>query len=58
VKPGITGWAQIRGAYDTSLADVHNKLKHDFFYIENMSLLLDIKIIFLTIWAVIRGRGH
>ncbi len=58
VKPGITGWAQIRGAYDTSLADVYNKLKNDFFYIENMSLLLDIKIIFLTVWAVIRGKGH
>ena len=58
VKPGITGWAQIMGVYDTSVADVHNKLKHDFYYIENMSLELDIKIIFLTVWAVFRGKGH
>ena len=58
VKPGITGWAQIMGVYDSSVADVHNKLKHDFYYIENMSLLLDIKIIFLTVWAVFRGKGH
>ena len=58
VRPGITGWAQIRGVYDSSVADVHNKLKHDFYYIENMSLLLDIKIIFLTVWAVFRGKGH
>ena len=58
VRPGITGWAQIMGVYDSSVADVHNKLKHDFYYIENMSLLLDIKIIFLTVWAVFRGKGH
>ena len=58
VRPGITGWAQIMGVYDSSVADVHNKLKHDFYYIENMSLLLDIKIIFLTVWVVSRGKGH
>ena len=58
VRPGITGWAQIMGVYDSSVADVHNKLKHDFYYIENMSLLLDIKIIFLTVWAVFRGKGY
>ena len=58
VKPGITGWAQIMGVYDTSVSDVHNKLKHDFYYIENMSLFLDIKVIFLTAWAIFRGKGH
>jgi len=58
VKPGLTGWAQIMGTYDTSVADVHNKLKHDFYYIENMSIFLDIKIIFLTLIAVLRGKGQ
>jgi exopolysaccharide biosynthesis polyprenyl glycosylphosphotransferase len=58
VKPGITGWAQIMGVYDRSVDDVHNKLKHDFYYIENMSILLDLKIIFMTLWAVLRGGGH
>ena len=58
VKPGITGWAQIMGVYDSSVADVHNKLKHDFYYIENMSILLDLKIIFITLWVVLRGGGH
>lgn len=58
VKPGITGWAQIMGVYDSSVADVHNKLKHDFYYIENMSILLDLKILFMTLWVVIRGGGH
>ena len=45
VKPGLTGWAQIMGVYDSSVADVHTKLKHDFYYIENISMLLDFKII-------------
>ena len=58
VKPGITGWAQIMGVYDRNIGDVHNKLKHDFYYIENMSILLDLKIIFMTLWAVLRGEGN
>jgi len=58
VKPGITGWAQIRGVYDASLGDVYIKLKHDFYYIENMSLSLDCKILLLTVWAVIKGKGR
>ena len=58
VKPGLTGWAQIMGVYDVSVADVHNKLKHDFYYIENMSIFLDIKILILTIFAVLRGKGR
>ena len=57
VKPGITGWAQIRGVYDRNVDDVHNKLTHDFYYIENMSILLDLKIIFMTLWVVTRGGG-
>ena len=58
VKPGLTGWAQIMGVYDVSVADVHNKLKHDFYYIENMSIFLDMKILILTLFAVLRGKGR
>ena len=58
IRPGITGWAQIMGAYDRSIGDVHNKLKHDFYYIENMSILLDLKIIFMTLWVVLKGEGN
>ncbi len=57
VKPGITGWAQVVGSYDKSVDDVINKLKLDFYYIENMSLMLDIKIIILTAWTIVRGKG-
>ena len=58
VKPGLSGWAQVMGAYDASVADVHNKLKHDFYYIENISILLDIKILLLTFFVVLRGKGR
>ena len=58
VKPGLTGWAQIMGVYDVNVSDVHIKLKHDFYYIENMSIILDIKILILTILAVLRGKGR
>ena len=58
VKPGITGWAQVKHKYDETIEDVHQKLKFDFFYIENFSLWLDIKIIFLTCYLIIFGKGR
>ncbi|UCD37890.1 MAG: sugar transferase [Fidelibacterota bacterium] len=58
VRPGITGWAQVRGNYDSSIEDVRRKLKDDFFYIENLSIRLDLKILLMTVWVVLRGKGH
>ena len=58
VKPGLTGWAQIKGGYDETIDDVKNKLKLDFYYIENISILLDIKIILKTLFIVLKGRGQ
>jgi len=57
VKPGLTGWAQIKHKYDASLDDVAEKLKYDFYYIENMSILMDIKILLRTVLVVLSGKG-
>lgn len=58
VKPGITGWAQVKWKYDTNLDDVRQKTKYDLFYIENMSLRMDFKILFRTIRTALLGHGH
>ncbi len=58
VRPGITGWAQIKGAYDASIDDVKQKLQYDLFYLENMSLRMDLKIILNTIYVMLRGKGQ
>lgn len=58
VQPGITGWAQIKGAYDATLDDVKQKLQYDLFYLENMSLKMDLKIILHTIYVMLAGRGQ
>ena len=58
VRPGITGWAQVKHKYDENIEDVKIKLRYDLFYIENMSLRMDIKILARTIYVVIFGKGH
>ncbi len=58
VKPGITGWAQVRWKYDSSLDDVRQKVKFDLFYIENMSLRMDMKIILRTLYTMLAGKGQ
>ncbi len=58
VRPGITGWAQVKHKYDETIEDVKIKLRYDLFYIENMSLRMDFKILFRTIFVVLFGKGH
>jgi exopolysaccharide biosynthesis polyprenyl glycosylphosphotransferase len=58
VKPGITGWAQVKYKYDETLEDVKVKLAHDIFYLENISLKLDLKIMLQTIAVMLRGKGQ
>jgi exopolysaccharide biosynthesis polyprenyl glycosylphosphotransferase len=58
VRPGITGWAQVKHKYDENIEDVKIKLRYDLFYIENMSLRMDFKILTRTIFVVLFGKGH
>ena len=58
VRPGVTGWAQVKHKYDESIEDVKKKLEYDLYYIENMSLRLDLKILLNTISVVLLGKGH
>jgi lipopolysaccharide/colanic/teichoic acid biosynthesis glycosyltransferase len=58
VKPGITGLAQVKWRYDGDLEDVRQKLKYDLFYIENMSLRMDFKILLQTIRTALTGNGQ
>lgn len=57
VRPGITGWAQINSGYGASVDESKEKMRHDLYYIKNMSLSLDLLIIFETVKTVILRRG-
>jgi sugar transferase (PEP-CTERM system associated) len=57
VRPGVTGWAQVRYTYGASTEDALQKLQYDLYYIKNSSIALDIFIIFDTIKTVIRRKG-
>ncbi len=57
VKPGVTGWAQVQLRYDATQVAPELKLQMDMYYIENMSLLMDLKILFMTMFVVLRGEG-
>jgi len=57
VHPGITGLAQVKHTYDTSIEDVKKKLSYDLQYINNMSLKLDLKIFLKTILTVLKQEG-
>lgn len=54
VRPGITGWAQVKGRNNTTWAE---RFSNDIWYVENWSLWLDVKILFLTAFKVIRREG-
>jgi len=58
VRPGITGWAQVKWKYDANLEDVKEKTKYDLFYVENMSLRMDLKILLNTLITVFTGKGQ
>jgi lipopolysaccharide/colanic/teichoic acid biosynthesis glycosyltransferase len=57
VRPGITGWAQVKYKYGNTMEDSKQKLQYDLYYIKNGSLGLDLMIMFHTVKTVLLGRG-
>lgn len=57
VKPGLTGWAQVRHPYGASIEDAQEKLRYDLYYIKNMTLLFDVNIMVRTVMVILRGAG-
>jgi sugar transferase (PEP-CTERM system associated) len=57
VRPGITGWAQIKYQYGGSIEEAKTKLEYDLFYIKHLSITLDLLILFETAKVMISGRG-
>jgi sugar transferase (PEP-CTERM system associated) len=57
VKPGVTGWAQVRYEYGASIEDALEKLQYDLYYVKNHSLFLDILVLLETVLVVLSGRG-
>lgn len=57
VRPGITGWAQTQFRYGASKEDSHVKLQYDLYYVKNLSIQLDLRILLETIRVILRGEG-
>lgn len=57
VKPGVTGWAQVRYHYGSTVEDSQQKLQYDLYYVKNHTLLLDLLVLFETVAVVLTGKG-
>lgn len=57
VRPGITGWAQVRSGYAADLDETKVKVAYDLFYIKNLSFSLDLQILLRTVWTLMSGSG-
>ena len=57
VKPGITGWAQVNGyrGETKEISKMQKRIDYDIWYIENWSFILDLQIIFMTVWNMVKG---
>jgi len=57
VRPGITGWAQVRQGYAASIDECKTKLEYDLYYVQSMSPRLDMRVLVHTAAMTIRGNG-
>lgn len=57
IRPGLTGWAQVRYGYGSTLEEAREKLEYDLYYIKHMTLGLDLLIMFETVKTILRRRG-
>jgi lipopolysaccharide/colanic/teichoic acid biosynthesis glycosyltransferase len=57
VKPGVTGWAQVRYQYGATVGDSLEKLQYDLYYVKNHSLVFDILILLQTVEVILFGKG-
>ena len=58
VRPGITGWAQVNFGYAEGAADTVEKLSYDLYYVKHVSPILDVQILWKTIWTVLTAAGR
>ena len=57
VKPGVTGWAQVKYRYGSSIEDAMEKLRYDLYYVKHMSVIFDLTIVLDTVKVVLFGKG-
>ena len=57
VKPGLTGWAQVKYRYGASIEDATEKLRYDLYYIKHLSVSFDLSIVFDTVKVILFGKG-
>ena len=57
VRPGVTGWAQVNYGYADDQADTIEKLTYDLYYIKHMSPVMDLRVLWMSVWTVLTGDG-
>jgi len=57
IKPGITSWGEVKFGYASNVEDMLKRMEYDLYYLENRSLLFDLKITILTVLIAVKGKG-